>query len=237
MRVFITAIFLFVSLSLIGQNNKFFAKAVDGFSKKKMSYFTLMDGSEVTGKIKKLKRKKWLFEKVIIIDENDKKREFEASEIKSMYLPQSSWDKLGKMSDMLTDATQWENTELNQEYIEDGYAYFESTEVYYKKKKKKILLLQLINPSFSGLAKVFYDPTADESTGIGIGGINVAGGGDKSFYIKIADEIAFKLKKKEYEDQVKNIFSECPDYLRKVKKWNWEKFGESLLDYTKTCNK
>jgi len=237
MRIAITTIALFISLSLIGQNNKFFVKAVDGFSKKKVSYLTLMDGTEVTGKIKKLKRKKWLFEKVIIIDDNDEKREFEASEIKSMYLPQSGWDKLGKMSDMLSDATQWESTDLNQEYLEDGYAYFESTEVYYKKKKKKVLLLQLINPSYSGEVKVFYDPTAGESVGLGVRGINIAGGGDKSFYIKIGDEVAFKLKKKKYKDQIKNIFSKCPDYLRKVKKWNWEKFGETLLDYTKNCNK
>lgn len=237
MRIVITTIALFISLSLMGQNNKFFVKAVDGFSKKKMSYLTLMDGTEVTGKIKKLKRKKWLFEKVIIIDENDKKREFEANEIKSMYLPQSGLDKLGKMSDMLTDATQWEKTDLNQEYLEDGYAYFESTEVYYKKKKKKVLLLQLINPSFSGEVKVFYDPTAGESAGIGIGGMNIAGGGDKSFYIKIGDDTAFKLKKKEYKKQAEDIFSTCPDYLRKVKKLNWEKFGETLLDYTKTCSK
>jgi len=227
----------FVALSLSAQKVKYFTDSADGFSKKKTSYITLNDGTVLEGNIKKLKRKKMLFEE-IHLEIDGKKKEIKAEEIKSMYLPQSGFDKFGKGYSNIWDSTTWsESSDLNQEYLKDGYAYFEATEVYYKKKKTKVLLLQLLNPSFTNNVKVFYDPLAAESGGMGIGGIKVTESVAKSYFIKVGDDVAFKLKKKSYKDEAENVYRKCPDFYKSIKKdLNWKDLGKVLSEYSQSCS-
>lgn len=225
-----------MSLSLSAQKVKYFTDASDGFSKKKTSYITLNDGTELEGKIKKLKRAKMLFKEIHLELENGKKKVMSAEDIKSMYLPQSGFDKLGKTMNSVYDVTEWDSSDLNQEHLKEGYAYFEATEVYYKKKKTKVLLLQLLNPAFPGVVKVFHDPLAGESGGLGIGGLQVTESSDKSYFIKVGGDVAFKLKKKKYDDEAENVFRKCPDFYKSIKKsLKWKEFPEKLMEYSKEC--
>jgi len=223
--------------SMTAQKTQYFTSAADGFSKKKTSYITLNDGTELEGKIKKLKRAKWLFEEVHLVLEDGTKKKIKADEIKSMYLPQSGFDKLGKFMEKTEDLTALEGSnDLNQDKLKDGYAYFESTDCFYKKKKNKVLLLQLLNPVFAGKVKVFHDPGASEGGGMKIGGFKVTEDFDKSYYIKVGDETAYKLKKKNYKDQAAEIFSGCADFYNSIKEdLNWKKIGETLYNYSQQC--
>jgi len=236
LKPLVFALSIFFAMSLSGQN-QYLTTAIDGFSKKKTSYLTLNDGTEIEGTIKKIKRAKWLFEEIHLILEDGKKEKISADKIKSMYFPQSGMDKFGKFMDKGSDATAWSaNNDLNQEKLKDGYAYFESTDCYYKKKKSKVLLLQLLNPSFAGKVKVFHDPGASEGGGMKIGGLKVTKDFDKSYYIKTGDDPAYKLKKKNYKDQAGEIFSGCSDFLNSIKDdLNWKKIGETLYNYSKEC--
>lgn len=152
-----------------------------------------------------------------------------------MYLPQSGFDKLSSALEVGYDAAMWEKSNMNEDLIKDGYAYFESTEVYYKKKKSKTLLIQMLNPAFSHKVKIFYDPLAGEQAGVGIGGVKLAGGGAKSYFIQINDAPAFKLKKKNYKETADMIYTECPDFKDKIEKWKWNDFAEVLYEYTQYC--
>ena len=127
-------------------------------------------------------------------------------------------------------------TRINQEHIQKGYAYFETAEVQIKKKKTEVLLLQLLNPAFSNKVKVYHDPYAKESGGLGIAGVKVTGGRDKSFYFKKGNDVAYKLKKKEYGKQAPGIFEDCPDYFESIKfELKWAKFEEQIYNYSNTC--
>lgn len=228
---------IFFTFTLTAQKQQYLATAIDGFSKKKTSYITLNDGTELEGNIKKLKRAKWLFEEIHLILADGSKEKIAADKIKSMYLPQGGMDKLGKFMDKATDMTQFEATnDLNQDRLKDGYAYFESTDCFYKKKKNKVLLLQLLNPSFAGKVKVYHDPGASEGGGMKVGGFKVTKDFDKSYYVKVGDATAYKLKKKDYKDQAGEIFGDCSEFLSSIKDdLNWKKIGETLYNYSKEC--
>lgn len=207
------------------------------FSGKKTAYVTLKDGTQLQGNIKDLDRKKGLIAEVVLenVDGSSKKRKLKPSEIKHMYLPPSGWDKLGKSLDFLNDATQWDNVDLDKDIIGKGYVFFEQAPVRIGKKTRD-LLLQLVNPSFSGKLKVYFDPLAKETTSLGVGGIQVAGGDEKSYFVRKGDAAAYKLKKADYDDEFKPLFEDCADLFAKYgSDPKWGDIEKHVFEYAKTC--
>jgi len=236
MKYLLSIVCLLFAIISFAQNHEYLLNPVDGFSKKKTSYITLNDGTELSGTIKKLKRKKGLFEEITLNTDSGKEK-IKAEKISHMYLPQGGLDKLANAMDVMDNAQRWDgDNTINQEYIKDGYAYFESAEVQIKKKKTQTLLLQLLNPAFSNKVKVYHDVYAKESGGLGIGGIQMTGGRDKSYFFKKGNDVAFKLKKKQYGDQAASIYDDCKDYYETIKSdLKWARFEQQIYDYSQTC--
>lgn len=223
---------VFLSTTAFSQK---FIPAFDTFSGKKTAIVVLEDGTKVEGTIKDLDRKKGQIESIKLKLENGKKVEYEAEEVKHMYLPPSGFDKMVKVLDFSSDATQW-GDDIDKDVVSKGYAYFEKTEVVIKK-KTRVLLMQLINPSFVGDIRVYTDPFARETASLGVGGLTVAGGDEKSYYIKKGDAPAFKVEKKSYKKNLDMIFKGCSSLLKKLKsKAVWTHFAEHVAEYNQ-CNK
>lgn len=212
-----------------------FTTPADGFSHKKIAYFTLQDGTELSAFVDKVKRQKGLIAEIEVKDESGKKKTLTPEQIKHMYLPPSGFDKLATTLDKAYDAQKWNQGEnINQEYIKEGYVYFEQAEVMLKK-GKETLLLQLLNPAFCGSIKVFHDPYAQETTSVGIGGITMAGGDDKSYYVSKDGETAFLLKKKNYDETFELLYKDCSEFMKKYEKFKWSDFDTHVYEYAETC--
>lgn len=190
-----------------------------------------MDGTSIEGNIKDIDRKKGLIEYVKIKGTDGKKHKLKAEQIKEMYLPPSGFSKFMNSYSFLTDATAWGDTDLNKDIIGKGYAYFENAEVRVKK-KTRTLLMQLLNPSFSNNIKVYHDPYAKETASVGVGGMKLAGGDAKSYYI-LNKKVAYKLKKKDYDEEYKLLFKGCDEVLNN--KMKWSQFEESVYTHSKSC--
>ena len=107
------------------------------FSHKKTAYITLLDGTEIKGNIKDIDRKKGLIDFIKLKDGSGKKHKLNPDKIKHMYLPPSGVDKLGKALDFVTDVQKWQDEKLEQDLLNQGYIYFESTDVKIKKKNRR----------------------------------------------------------------------------------------------------
>lgn len=201
------------------------------FSHKKTCYLTLVDGTEVTGTIKDLDREKGLIEEVKIKDGAGKKLKFDAEDIKFMYLPPSGYDKLSKATAFLKDAQKWNDEKLNQDFLNDGYVYFELADVKIKKKNKK-LLMQLLNPNFSKIVKVYHDPYAKETIAPKVGGIKVAGGDAKSYYVSKEGAPGFRLKKKDYKEQFVPLWNSCKKIISDYKTVKWGELVKHVIAYS-----
>lgn len=213
-----------------------FLKPFESVSHKKTTYITKEDGSEMQGTVKKLNRKKGLVKKVKIKNEKGKKVEVPIEDINYAYLPQSGWDKFMKFDDFITDATQWDAGLYDLDRIKDGYAFFEKSQVKVKK-KERTLLMQLLNPGTCSRIKVYHNPFAGETAGFGVAGIQVAGGKDKSYYIRIDNGVAFKLTKKSYKKKFKEVFGDCKEVKKKYGKAKWSEIEEAVFAYNEACAK
>jgi hypothetical protein len=227
------ASFSCVSLATLAQS---FIPAFDRFSGKDIAYIYLEDGSKIEGTIDDLDRRKGLIEEVTILPTDQKKKlKLEPKDIKTMYLPASGYFKLANSIEQNFNAQKWKNNDVNMDIINKGYAYFEKVKVKVKKDTED-LLMQMVNTSFSSKIKVFHDPLAAESMRFGVAGITMAGGDDKSYYVQVGNEVAERIKKKEYDDEYLRLFKECPALLEKLKRnHSWTNFDKHLLEYTTSC--
>jgi len=217
--------------SLLAQN---FLTPVWTFSHKKTAYITLKDGTTVEGTIKDLDRKKGTIEEVKLKDSDGKSIKLKPEDINFMYLPQSGASKLSNSLGFLTDATKWDNEDLDQELFGRGYVYIESSSVMIKKKRMD-LLMQLLNPHFSGKIKVYADPWAGETMSLGIGPVDMVGGLAKSYYVKKAKaKAAVKLKKKDYDNEFQGFYSSCKTVAKMSPKW--ADFVSHVHTFATACN-
>jgi hypothetical protein len=231
MKSLLIPVLLFFGLSSIFSQQ--LLMPTDMFSKKKPVYLTLQDGSEVEGTIKNISRKKGLIEEIEIKTTDGKKEGFKAEEIKHMYLAPSGLEQLAKFMDIVGDAQKWTDETLNQDKLNDGYVYFELVEVEIKKDKVEKLQMQLLNPAFSKKFKVYYDPFANESASVGIGGVTVAGGDAKSYFVTKGDGPAYKLKKKDYKDEFASLWGDCESLMNTYgDAIKWREFTKHIIAYS-----
>ncbi|WP_299459191.1 hypothetical protein [uncultured Microscilla sp.] len=204
------------------------------FSGEKLSYINLKDGSKIEAKISKLYRKKGQIRAVKIKDANGNKRKIEAADIKNMYLAPSGFDKFNKFNSFMNDATQWRDNDLDKDILKQGFVYLEQTEVQIKK-KKRTLIMQVLNPTFCGKIRIFHNPFAGKSMGLGVAGINVVGGKDTSYYIKKGDAVAYKIKKKNYKKEFKVLFADCEEVKKQFPKIKWNELPKHVFTFDKHC--
>jgi len=205
-------------------------KPFESISHKKTTYITLKDGTEISGTVKSLDRKKGLIEEVKMKDADGKKKIVAVKDIKHAYFPQSGWDQLSKGLDFASDATQWDSGLYDAERLKDGYAYFETCEVMVKK-KKMTLLMQLLNPHASERVKLYHDPFSKETMGVGVAGVKLAGGIDKSYYASKDGAVAFKFEKKNYKEGFKKFIGDCKAVATKYSEAKWNEFVEAVFLY------
>lgn len=201
------------------------------FSKKKTSYVTLKDGTEIVGNVRDFDRKKGITKYIKIKGTDGKTYKLKGSDIKHGYFQPTALSKLQSFYDDMK-VQHW-GKDLNEEMFENGYVYLENTMVLIKKKKME-LLMQLLNPHFSDGVRIYYDPMAKQTSSIGVGPMSV-GGDAKSYYLKKnGSETAVRLKKKDYKTEFVAYFGDCPQ-VKTSKKTKWSDLAEHAYIYAQEC--
>lgn len=232
-KIMFSALALIFSISIQAQE---FNIEMTGFSKKKITYVTMEDGSKMEVNPHRIKFKKGLIEEVVIKNDAGEKETIPMDDIKEMYIPFSDLAKLNAMTETVGNLNKAANTDVRSDILERGYGYFVKSEVMINKKKKRTLLMQVLNPTFSSKIMVFMDPYAAETGGVGVGGIQMTGGDSKSYYIKIGDEVAYRLYKKDYKKDFDQLFGDCKKLQKKFSKAKWTDFAQHVYYYTNSCN-
>lgn len=201
------------------------------FSKKKTSYITLKDGTEIVGNVKDFDRKKGITKYIKIKDTNGKTHKLKGSDIKHGYFQPTALSKLSSFYDDLK-VQHW-GKDLNEEMFTNGYVYLENTNVQVKKKQVE-LLMQLLNPHFSDGIRIYFDPLAKKTASIGVGPLS-AGGDAKSYYVKKnGAKTAVRLKKKDYKTEFAAYFGDC-EGVKTSKKTKWSDLAEHAYIYASEC--
>jgi len=234
-RFFIFAMLLMSAPLLNAQD---FLDGATMFSHSKEAHFTLKTGETITAFVDNVKRKKGLISSIEIKDAAGKKTVLSPDKVKHMYLPPTGYDKFLRATDIANTATKWDRDQsAHAQYIKGGYVYFEHTDVMVKKKKMS-MMMQVINPGFADGIKVYFNPLAQETGGIGVQGIQVTGGDDRSCYFKKGDKTAYLIDKKNYSKEVKNLYGDCPELAKAFEnKFRWADAAKHVAFYSEKCSK
>lgn len=120
---------------------------------------------------------------------------------------------------------------VNREWV-----YFEQALL--PKKKDKFVMMQLLNPGFDSKIKVYLDPNAKETGGIGVGGIKVTGGEDKSYLVVFDGGKSEVYKKSRYKKEaLKQLYKDCTVFKENYagEKFKWKNFAEHVFVYDQLC--
>lgn len=94
--------------------------------------------------------------------------------------------------------------------------------------------MQLLNPHFNGSIKIYNDPFANETNGIGVAGFQVTGGHEKSYYIVKGDEVGFRLYKKKFKKAFEDLLGDC-SAVKISKKPDWKELAGYVATYNENC--
>lgn len=211
-----------------------FTPAFNLFSVKDIAYINLEDGTRVEGVIHSVNRTNGLVTSITITPVGEKKKlKLKSDVISNMYLPISSFN---KFDNAVNHAFDKHIKGINTAILDNGYAYFEKTRVV-KKKEVEELLLQLVNPTFSDKIKVYDIPLSKETVSTEVKGVTIAFDENKSYFVKVGEATAVKLRKKDYDEAYAALYKDCPALIQKLKDdHRWSKFDEHLWAYSKQCN-
>lgn len=92
--------------------------------------------------------------------------------------------------------------------------------------------MQLLNPQFSKIVRVYHDPKAKKSMSIGIGAMTLDGGNIKSYYIAKGTEPAVRFKKKHYNKEFLNLWSDSKPVIEKYTEKKWNNLTKQVLTYS-----
>ncbi|MEO1518472.1 MAG: hypothetical protein AAFV95_25870 [Bacteroidota bacterium] len=234
-KLIFSFLFLLCGSLFTQAQDRYFLEAYDAFSRNKTSYFTLVDGTQLEGKIRKIKRKKWLFQSIKIKDATGKTHRLTPKDIRYMHLPPASWDVLEKTADRIQDITRLLPPDRNSELLRRGYVYFEQVDAMIKNEKKTVLL-QLLNPTACSKVRVYHDPSAMQRSGLGVRDIELTGAYDNAFYFKKEGQsTAIRVKRKKYRQLFAELYDNCPAVNPSSRDVSWRDLEAHVFQFDRNC--
>ena len=101
------------------------------------------------------------------------------------------------------------------------------------KKKDKYDMMQLLNPGFDSVIKIYNDFKEKETKGLG----HLTGGKKKSYLAVINGGKAIKIEKSKYKKQFTELYAGCESLMSKNIKVKWNDFAKHVAQYDKDCGK
>jgi hypothetical protein len=206
-----------------------FIPAIERFSSKKESFLVTTKGDTTKFFIDDLDRKKGLIVNVTGKGADGKKFEYKAEDVKFMALAPSDYAKFAAFNEGTSSIARANKTDFKQINRDLVFFYQEFLD-----DKKRTVLVQQINPGFDSKVRVYDDPFAAQTAGVALGGIQMTGGNDKSFYVNYNGK-TFRLFKNNYGKMFTEFFGNCPEVKQQYKNAAWRDFAEHLYLYEKAC--
>jgi hypothetical protein len=219
----------FLSLGMMNVYAQELLPPLERFSTKKAGYLIKTNGEKIEFIMDDLDRKKGLIIRVEGKTTAGKKFKLEASEIKELAIAPSDLAKLSSLGGATTSVLKASKTKV--EDFDRSLVYFYQE---YLEDRKITALMQRLNPDFDSKIRVYHDPFASETMGLSVGGIQVTGGIDKSYYLKVNGKTK-RFFKKDYDENFKPLFGSCSELTTKYKDFAWRDLPNHIFFFDQEC--
>ncbi|MEZ0607413.1 hypothetical protein ACAW74_02805 [Fibrella sp. WM1] len=217
-------------MSLSRASAQQFLPPIERFSGSKPGYLVLKTGERIDFTLDDLDRKKGLIIRIEGKTLDGKKFKYEADEIQEAGLTPSDFAKFASFNESTRSIAKMQRNKVGESGRNLVLFYNERLD-----DQKREALLQLVNPGFESRIRVYDDPFAAETTGVGFGGIQLTGGMDKSFYVRTNNKV-IRLKKRNYDELFAPLFDTCPAVMTKYgKNFAWRDFAYHVFMFDQEC--
>lgn len=167
--------------------------------------------------------------------DNGQKLKLKPGEINKMIIKASGLAKMALITESTSSIKEVTNTDFD-EIVNREHFIFETALSH--NKEGKVRLLQLLNPGFDSKIKVYANPNANETMGLGLAGIKITGGKDKSLLFVKGDSKAVIVRKGDYKDSFIELYATCPKMTEFFagEKLKWQDVAAHVFVYDQICN-
>jgi hypothetical protein len=173
---------------------------------------------------------------VTLKSEDGSKRKLDAAEMKTLKVKVSALAKMAMMNESANSIFRTIKTDFNS-IINREYLFFE--QALRATKKGKPAMMQLLNPGFDRVIKVYSDPNTNETGGLQMDDVTVTGGADKSYLFVKNNEKVVIVKKGSYRKNFDELYVDCPDMLTAYEgdKIKFKDIASHVFVYDQLCNR
>ena len=198
-----------------------FLTPVTDFSTEKTIFITMEDGLEIGCLLKELHRENGFIKEVVIKNNDGATQVLQQKSIRSMYLYPANDQQREINQEIISSG------DVNSALLKDGYVYFERADNIWVNKEQFSLLMQVLNPTFEGDVRIYYDPLSTQ--------LQTAEAQDvssSSYYLKDGQKDGICIRKREYSPKVFQIlFSTPKDKGQKRSTVQWQDFAKHVYLY------
>lgn len=196
----------------------------------------LQNGDTLSGKLSSASLMNNYLKNVTLKLSDGSKRKLEAAEMKTLSVKASGLAKMAMMNESANSIVRATKTDfasiINREHIVFEQA-LRAT------KKDKPAMMQLLNPGFDHVIKVYADPNTNETGGLQSGDVTLTGGADRSYlFVKNGEKVVI-VRKISYRKNFDELYGDCPETLTAYEgdKTKFKDIAEHVFVYDQLCNK
>lgn len=195
---------------------------------------TMADGSEITGKFSSGVLNMGYLDRITVKGEDGEKLKIQPEEIVRVLIKATGLAKLSMMASSASSIKEATKRDFNEIKNRD-YIIFETAQR--ANKAGKLRLMQLLNPGFDSKIKVFADPNANQTAGIGVGGVKITGGEDKSYLMLQGKDKTVIVRKGSYKKNFEELYKNCPEMVNAFQgeKIKWDDVAGHVFAYDQMC--
>ena len=230
-----TALFLlFVLISTSQLIAQAFISAVSEFQPSNDCIMELIDGTIVEGKVASATLINENISSMTLKDANGIKHKHKAAEIKRFQVKMGFLAKMDAAAEGSSSISEMTKTDFN-EIVNREYIIYQQALL--PKKKDKYRLLQLVNPGFDSKIQVFDNPKGKETGGLGVGGVQITGGKEKSYLVVVDNKKSIEVEKGSYKKDFVEVFSGCDKFIQTIddKKPKFWDMAAHVFAYDQLC--
>ena len=196
----------------------------------------LQNGDTLSGKLTSVSLMNNYLKNVTLKSEDGSKRKLDAAEMKTLQVKTSALAKMAMMNESANSIFRAIKTDFNS-IVKREFIFFE--QALRATKKDKPAMMQLLNPGFDHVIKVYADPNANETGGWQVNDIPVTGGADRSYLFVKNNQKVVIVRKGSYKRNFDELYADCPDMLTAYEgdKTKFKDLAGHVFVYDQLCNK
>lgn len=180
------------------------------FFSNQLAYVITQEGDSISGYLRGAAEASGFIRKLTIMDENGQKHKFKAEQLQRFAIQPGVFAKIESVADQATSLRKIIQADFH-EILERDWLIYDSQTL--PRRKNKTGLLQLLNPGFDENIKVYNHPNGSRSMPLGVGGIKLTGGEDRTFLVVKGNGEPQVFRKAGFKKSFTELFADEPDFV------------------------